>query len=579
MEAFEQIALTQIDPNPYQPREKTDPEHIQKLAASIASSGLLQIPSGRRAGDRVQLAFGHSRFAAFQLLWQIQSALMDHQPMPFEFAEDTPLATAVSQADKCLNAGVRFDTMPLAIHAMDDDEMFRAAVRENMDRKDLSALETAKAMIRYRDEFHKSSAQIGALFGMSESAVRNKMRLLQLPTELQDTLGRVSELVLREILTLLDLPQALRDAGERNWNLEIKPSAILRDAAAGETAELLHRRIDALISSYGAKMNGDWKLDHVFPESPSILGLCKGCRYLLKRDKQSICLNRSCHEAKAAAARHEYLAAASQACGIPVLEDETKSFYETSYFGYGEGQRLDQARAAGCQNLRLIFGNDGTAGSLKKEGYPNAMVICGKRKGFCTCQQAMNAGIDLTKPRSSTSEEKSTNESPRTLTAEDLSEIARAARKQKRENAAQVRELASQTTKLFGDGLQNMNLGAWRKLLERLSPYGQSQKTSDSELVYAVARVIVESICPSIGEVAESDPARALKKYNSALISAGLSELDLPTSSNDVSTETVNCPDCQQPMKRSVEPDGWVWYRCTSCDRWQPTEERGGKDV
>lgn len=60
------VLLDLIDPNPYQARENEDPEHVEKVAASIAKDTLLQIPIARATGvgDRVQLAFGHTRLAA-----------------------------------------------------------------------------------------------------------------------------------------------------------------------------------------------------------------------------------------------------------------------------------------------------------------------------------------------------------------------------------------------------------------------------------------------------------------------------------------------------------------------------------
>jgi hypothetical protein len=82
MEPIE-ILLDRIDANPWQPRETEDKEHIKKIALSIAQDGLMQVPVGRwvfpdgtpvhgmgradltGSGLRVQLAFGHSRLAAF----------------------------------------------------------------------------------------------------------------------------------------------------------------------------------------------------------------------------------------------------------------------------------------------------------------------------------------------------------------------------------------------------------------------------------------------------------------------------------------------------------------------------------
>lgn len=182
--------LEVIKSNPFQPREMEDEEHIQKLAQSIAEDGLLQTPVGRlidgdgdpepfaealqQTGedkktlfDRncygVELAFGHSRLAAFRLLQKAGRT---------EFAQ-----------------------MPVLIRDIPDEEMFRLAIRENLERKALTPIEEARAMARYRNEFGKTSAEIGALFGLSESAVRNKLRLIDLPDVAQEKLanGEISE--------------------------------------------------------------------------------------------------------------------------------------------------------------------------------------------------------------------------------------------------------------------------------------------------------------------------------------------------------------------------------------------------
>lgn len=65
-----QVPVEIIESNPYQMRDGEDPEHIARLADSIARDGLLQLPLARPTGtgDRVQLAFGHSRLAAYKQL-------------------------------------------------------------------------------------------------------------------------------------------------------------------------------------------------------------------------------------------------------------------------------------------------------------------------------------------------------------------------------------------------------------------------------------------------------------------------------------------------------------------------------
>jgi len=208
------VPLSNIIANTYQPRENEDAEHIQQLALSIAEQGLLQTPVGRlldaddqpinwqdgfyfvaddhrgvstetidkmavdfvwEPGYKVQLAFGHSRLAAFR------------------FLKDAG------------NAG--FDTLPVVLQDISDEDMFKLAITENIQRKDLTPIEEARAMLRYRTEFGKTSAEIGALFGLSESTVRNKMRLVDLPEEAKTALddGRLTENAARRLLSVKDV--------------------------------------------------------------------------------------------------------------------------------------------------------------------------------------------------------------------------------------------------------------------------------------------------------------------------------------------------------------------------------------
>jgi ParB/RepB/Spo0J family partition protein len=189
------IPLSRVFANPFQPREKEDPEHVQRIALSIAERGLLQIPIGRLALNgkaldpeayggvspalhdemdaRVQLAFGHTRLAAFR--WLVETG----------------------------HPG-SWDKLPVIVRHLSDEEMFELALRENLERRDLTPIEVGRAMQTYRDTFHKSSIEIGKLFGLSDSAVRNKMRLLGLPEAVQAKVssGELPENTARSLLTV-----------------------------------------------------------------------------------------------------------------------------------------------------------------------------------------------------------------------------------------------------------------------------------------------------------------------------------------------------------------------------------------
>lgn len=167
---IEHFKLELIDPNPWQTRGE-DEEHVQMLAESIRTEGLLQVPVGRgTSGDHVQLAFGHSRLAAYRLL----------------AAEDP-----------------KFGTFPVDVKEITDERMFELAVRENAERKDLTPIEEARAMRTYRETFKKTTKEIGVLFHLTDSAVRNKLRLLELPEAVLPMVGNeITEGTARRLVTL-----------------------------------------------------------------------------------------------------------------------------------------------------------------------------------------------------------------------------------------------------------------------------------------------------------------------------------------------------------------------------------------
>jgi ParB family chromosome partitioning protein len=212
--AIQKFTLDQIVANPFQTRKAEDPADVARLAESIAQVGLLQIPVGRwDPGDHgiVELAFGHTRLAAFKALAK--------EPSP----------------------DLAYDQMPVDVRELTDLEMFELAVRENLDRKDLTPIEVARAMATYRDTFGKTSDEIGELFGKSGSAARNTMRLLNLPMPVQEKMQsrEINESTGRKLLVLQKMaPQAIPDIAkvitgkERAWrSVDEEIQSALEEAA------------------------------------------------------------------------------------------------------------------------------------------------------------------------------------------------------------------------------------------------------------------------------------------------------------------------------------------------------------
>lgn len=217
MEQRFEVPLHFILDNPYQPRTTDNAEHIKSLALSIAADGLLQVPTARELNDGTyELAFGHSRRKAFEWLnlnWETEGL-----PNRYE----------------------SYWKMPINVEALSDEDMYRQAVSENVQRRDLDPIELAKSMTVYRDLFGKNSDQIGALFGMNGATVRGKLRLLDLNDDVKEKLssGVISEGTARELLSLQKVaPKEIitktlqhLEKGVDRWGDEETPARIIDDA-------------------------------------------------------------------------------------------------------------------------------------------------------------------------------------------------------------------------------------------------------------------------------------------------------------------------------------------------------------
>lgn len=167
---FRQLRLSEIRPNPYQPRKEFKLEELSELQASLRASGLLQPITVRPApnGTGFELIAGERRFrAATSLGW-------------------TEIAAVV--------------------RTIDDKTLLTLALIENLQRSDLNPLEEAEGYKRLVSEFALTHAEVGEVVGKDRSTVANLLRLLQLPAAVRRLLGegRISLGHARALLGLSD---------------------------------------------------------------------------------------------------------------------------------------------------------------------------------------------------------------------------------------------------------------------------------------------------------------------------------------------------------------------------------------
>ena len=166
--AQDEIDINLIDPNPRQPRTVFDQEALQELVASIKEIGILQPPVVRKVGARYELIMGERRLRASKL------------------------------------AGLK--QIPVIIRQTPNNELLREALIENIHRSQLNALEEGAAYSQLLNDFNCTQEELAQKLGRSRTVITNMMRLLNLPTSVQQKVaaGTISAGHARALLGLAD---------------------------------------------------------------------------------------------------------------------------------------------------------------------------------------------------------------------------------------------------------------------------------------------------------------------------------------------------------------------------------------
>ena len=176
-ESVQDVKLSLIRPNPYQPRRTFAQKALRELASSIQESGVFQ-PIILRQPDpklkRYELIAGERRFRASKLAHQA--------------------------------------TIPAIVRQMSDEKMMEVAVLENLQREDLTPLEEAQAYQTLMDKLSLTQAQVAERLGKSRPYIANYLRLLGLPNEIKELVsaGKLSMGQARTLLGLKDRKQLVK---------------------------------------------------------------------------------------------------------------------------------------------------------------------------------------------------------------------------------------------------------------------------------------------------------------------------------------------------------------------------------
>lgn len=221
-----EVDVNNIIPNPHQPRRSFDEEKLNELSQSIKTHGIIQPLVVSKNGSQYELIAGERRFQASKL------------------------------------AGLA--KVPVIVREVGEKEKLELAIIENIQRHDLNVIDEAKAYQKLMDEYQMNQEEVAQKMGKSRSSVANRVRLLQLPVEIQRALmeGKITEGHAKAILAIVNPEKqralfeliikdnlTVRQAEEKTKEIEVRPHR--RQLAADPE---LKRLEETLVGALGTKV-------------------------------------------------------------------------------------------------------------------------------------------------------------------------------------------------------------------------------------------------------------------------------------------------------------------------------------
>lgn len=240
------VSLSQIRVNPYQPRGEFKSEDLEELAQSILSVGLLHPPLVRPLpnSEFYELISGERRFRASQLA--------------------------------CLT------TIPVYVRSTNYSISAQAALIENIQRVDLNPLEISKALKRLMVEFGLTQDQLAKQIGKKRSTLANYLRLLSLPSIIQESIAKdfitmghakailaldqiekqmlLHEIILRDDLNVREAEQAAQRIGEKAKKQQL--TYVPRDFYLEQLADKIREKLGTQVTIQAKGKKGKISIDY-----------------------------------------------------------------------------------------------------------------------------------------------------------------------------------------------------------------------------------------------------------------------------------------------------------------------------
>ncbi len=225
---LQMLAIERITPGRFQPRRYFDETALVELAEAIKAQGIIEPLVARPAGDSFELIAGERRLRAAGM------------------------------------AGLT--AVPVVVRELDDRQALEMSLVENLLRENLSVVEEGQAFARLNNEFALTHEEIASRVGKSRSYVTNIIRLIDLPFEVLEMIGR-GEITAGQVRPLLALSS---------------PEAQLAEARKIADAKISSRDVEAIASAKREVRRGQG-IRAAHRDDPNLLALAESLQRALKR--------------------------------------------------------------------------------------------------------------------------------------------------------------------------------------------------------------------------------------------------------------------------------------------------------
>lgn len=243
-EAVQEVKIKELRPNPYQPRKIFQQEAIDELKQSILEHGILQPIIVRKSIKGYEIVVGERRYRAAQ--------------------------------------AAKLETVPVVVRELNEQQMMELSVLENLQREDLTPIEEASAYQMLMQKLELTQEQLAKRLGKSRPHIANLVRLLSLPSKIQDLIssGEISmghgrallglrkkekipavvEKIIKENLNVRQLELFIQQLNEY-VSRETKPDKPKKDVFLLERESFLRERFGTTVNIKQTKKKGKIEIE------------------------------------------------------------------------------------------------------------------------------------------------------------------------------------------------------------------------------------------------------------------------------------------------------------------------------